>query len=167
MTPQRFPFALSVPGVALLSFALLSFAISPILATTAKAKPTCAIVGDSIAAGAGKYVSGCRVNAKIGIPSGAVIPRVDPSAEINVVSAGSNDPDNPNLLANLVQIRDRAKRVVWILPIDARARAAVQAVAEAHQDPVITFDPGGDRVHPRSEEALAKSIDAVVSAQGS
>jgi len=82
MTPQRFPFALSVPGFALLSLALLSFAISPILATTAKAKPTCAIVGDSIAAGAGKYVSGCRVNAKIGIPSGAVIPRVDPSAEI-------------------------------------------------------------------------------------
>jgi hypothetical protein len=162
MTPQRILFALSVPV-----FALLTFPIFVFLAPTANAKPTCAIVGDSIAAGAGKYVPGCTVNAKIGIPSTAVIARVDPSAEINVVSAGSNDPDNPKLLANLVQIRERAKRVVWILPIDARARAAVRAVAEAHHDPVVAFDPGGDRVHPRSEEALAKSIDAVVTAQGS
>jgi hypothetical protein len=156
MSPQRFAF-----------FCLaLTFLTIATLVNVAEGKPSCAIVGDSIAAGAGKYVAGCRVNAKIGIPSGAVIDRVDPAVEVNVVSAGSNDPDNPKLRANLEHIRDRAKRVVWILPIDARARAAVEAVAAEHRDPVVTFEPGGDRVHPRSEEALAKSIDAVVSAQG-
>ena len=39
----------------------------------------------------------CKLNAKIGIPSGAIIARVDPSADVNVISAGSNDPDNPAL----------------------------------------------------------------------
>jgi hypothetical protein len=128
-------------------------------------KPSCAIVGDSIAAGAAPYVSACKVNAKIGIPSGAVIDRVDSSVDLNVVSAGSNDPDNPQLRANLERIRSRAKRVIWILPIDTQARAAVQAVAAVHGDPVVAFAPAGDNVHPLSEVALARSIAAVIAAQ--
>jgi hypothetical protein len=131
----------------------------------ADSKPSCAIVGDSIAVAAGKYIPDCKVNAKIGIPSGAVIARVDPAAEINVVSAGSNDPDNPDLRANLEHIRARANRVVWILPIDARARAAVESVAAAHDDPIVSFSPGSDHVHPRSDSDLARSIDAVVNAR--
>jgi hypothetical protein len=161
MSPQRFHF----PRVVLVLLTIATL-VNAAQIKLAQAKPSCAIVGDSIAAGAGKYVAGCKVDAKIGIPSGAVIDRVDPAVEINVVSAGSNDPDNPKLRANLEHIRGRAKHVVWILPIDARARAAVEAVAAEHRDPVVGFEPGSDRVHPRSEEALAKSIDAVVSAQG-
>jgi uncharacterized protein with von Willebrand factor type A (vWA) domain len=149
-----------------LTFALLT------LATVAGAadldnEPSCAVVGDSIAVGAGKYMRACKVNAKIGISSSAVIDRVDSLADVNVVSAGSNDPDNPNLRANLERIRSRAKRMIWILPIDAQARAAVQAVAAVHGDPVVSFAPAGDHVHPLSEVALARSIAAVMGPQGS
>jgi len=107
----------------------------------------------------------CKVNAKIGISSSAVIGRVDPSADVNIVSAGSNDPANPNLRANLERIRSRASRVIWILPIETRARAEVQAVATAHGDPVVSFAPAGDHVHPRSEIGLARSIAAVMGAR--
>ena len=148
-----------------LTFALLT------LATVAGAadldnEPSCAVVGDSIAVGAGKYMRACKVNAKIGISSRAVIGRVDPSADVNVVSAGSNDPDNPNLRGNLERIRSRAKRAIWILPIESRARAAVQAVAAEHGDPVVSFAPAGDNVHPRSEVALARSIAAMIGGRG-
>ena len=129
-------------------------------------KPSCAVVGDSIAAGAGQYMPACKVNAKIGISSSAVIDRVDPSADVNVVSAGSNDPDNPQLRANLERIRARGKRMIWILPIDDGARAAVQAVAAEHGDPVVSFAPAGDHVHPRSEVALARSIAAIIDTRG-
>jgi len=137
------------------TFALLWFA------TAASAKPSCAIVGDSIAVGAGKYMRACRVNAKVGIPSNAVTSRVDSSVDVNIVSAGSNDPANPNLRANLESIRSRAHRVIWILPIDSRARAKVQAVATTHGDPVVSFAPAGDHVHPRSDVDLARSIAKV------
>ena len=88
------------------------------------------------------------------------------NSSVNVVSAGSNDPANPGLRKNLERIRARAKRVIWILPIDARARAAVETVAAAHGDPVVSFAPSGDHVHPRSEAALARSIAAVMRAPG-
>jgi hypothetical protein len=149
-------------GIAL---ALLTVPTLSTFPTPADAAPSCAVVGDSIAVGAGHFMRACKVNAKIGISSSAVIPRVDPSAAINVVSAGSNDPANPNLRANLERIRSRAKRVIWILPINARARAAVETVAAAHGDPVVSFAPAGDHVHPRSEATLARSIVNVMGGQ--
>jgi hypothetical protein len=132
--------------------------------TVANAKQSCAVIGDSIAVGAAKYMRACRVNAKIGIPSSAVIARVDPLVDVNVVSAGSNDPFNPHLQANLENIRSRALRVIWILPVETRARAEVRAVATAHGDPVISFAPAGDHVHPRSDIALTRSIAAAIDA---
>jgi hypothetical protein len=155
-TSSMLPLFLRLSGIA---FALLE------LATAASARPSCAVVGDSIAVGAGQYMRVCKTNAKIGILSSAVIARVDPFADVNVVSAGSNDPDNPNLRVNLESIRSRASRVIWILPIDARARAEVQAVATAHADPVVSFVPAGDHVHPLSEVDLARSIAAVMRAR--
>jgi uncharacterized protein with von Willebrand factor type A (vWA) domain len=145
-----------------LSGMMLPLLMVPTFANAAGTQPSCAVVGDSIAVGAGQYMRACKVNAKIGISSSAVIARVDPSAAVNVVSAGSNDPANPNLRANLERIRSRAKRVVWILPINGRARATVQNVAAAHGDPVVSFAPAGDHVHPRSEAALARSITAAM-----
>ena len=123
---------------------------------------SCALVGDSIALEAAQYLRGCKLNARIGIPSGAVIARVDPSAEINVVSAGSNDPAEPNLRANFERIRGRAKRTIWILPAIASARAAVRAVAARHGDPVVSFAPRGDGVHPASAAKLAQAIDNAI-----
>ena len=145
-----------------LSSLMLALLILPTAANAAAPMPSCAVVGDSIAVGAGHHMRACKVNAKIGISSRAVIARVDPSAAVNVVSAGSNDPDSPNLRANLERIRARAKRVIWILPINARARAAVQTVAAEHGDAVVGFAPAGDRVYPRSEAALARSIVTVM-----
>jgi hypothetical protein len=139
-----------------IAFALLGFAAA------ASAKPSCVVVGDSIAVGAGQYMRACKINAKSGIVSNAVIARVDPSAGVNVVSAGSNDPANPDLRANLESIRSRASRVIWILPINIRARAEVQAVATAHGDPVVSFASAGDHVHPRYDVDLARSIVAVM-----
>jgi hypothetical protein len=124
--------------------------------------PSCALVGDSIAVEAGQFLHGCRLNAKIGILSEAVIARVDPFAEVNVVSAGSNDPDNPALRANLERIRARARRTIWILPTIARARAAVQEVAARHGDDVVSFTPR-DGVHPASAATLAHAIDSLIS----
>src|ERR1700752_3043403 len=111
----------------ILALALWLAATAPSPAARERA-PTCALVGDSIAVEAAQYLRGCRLNAKIGIPSGAVVARVDPAAEINVVSAGRNDPDEPDLRANLERIRARAKRTIWILPAIASARAAVREV---------------------------------------
>lgn len=145
-----------------LALALLTSAPS---ANAVGSNPTCAVVGDSIAVGAGQFMRGCRVNAKIGISSRATIARVDPSADINVVSAGSNDYEDPNLRTNLERIRSRAKHTIWILPINPKARAAVRAVAAKHGDPVVSFEPAGDHVHPRSEAALARSIRAILAEQ--
>jgi hypothetical protein len=140
-TSSMLPLFLRLSGIA---FALLE------LATAASARPSCAVVGDSNAVGAGQYMRVCKTNAKIGILSSAVIARVDPFADVNV---------------NLESIRSRASRVIWILPIDARARAEVQAVATAHADPVVSFVPAGDHVHPLSEVDLARSIAAVMRAR--
>ena len=123
---------------------------------------SCAIVGDSIAVGAGQYLRSCKLNAKIGIPSRAVIERVDPSADINVVSAGSNDPDNPALRENLEHIRQRANRTIWILPAVPRAREIVRGVAARHGDAIVSFTPSSDQVHPKSENALASAIDDAI-----
>jgi hypothetical protein len=148
------------PTLSLLVSATAALLAMSEIAGATDTKPSCAIVGDSIAVGVGQYMRSCRVNAKIGISSSAVIDRVDRSADVNVVSAGSNDPDNPNLRANLERIRSHAKRTVWILPVPAQARAAVEAVAAAHGDAVVSFTPSADRLHPRSEAALARSIAA-------
>jgi hypothetical protein len=127
---------------------------------------SCAIVGDSIAVVAGKHLRSCKLNAKIGIPSGAVIARVDPSADVNVISAGSNDPDNPALRENLERIRERAHRAIWILPAVPNAREIVRAVAARHGDPILSFTPSRDQVHPQSENALARAIDATIARSG-
>jgi hypothetical protein len=153
--PSYFSMAPMLSRLSGVTFALFAFV------AVASAKASCAVVGDSIAVGAGQYLRTCRVNAKGGIPSSAVADRVDSSADVNVVSAGSNDPANPNLRAILERIRSRAHRVIWILPIDDRARTEVQAVATAHGDPVISFSPASDHVHPRSEVNLARSIARV------
>jgi hypothetical protein len=119
---------------------------------------TCAIIGDSIAIGLAALMPQCVVDAKVGIPSAAVIYRMH-SADIVVVSAGSNDPRNPRLVDNLKLIRATALgKVIWIAPIDRAAAKAVASVAAIHSDPVIHFEPGHDNVHPRSDVTLAAAV---------
>ncbi len=154
-----------VARVVVIAFALAALNIAANSAGSRRSV-TCAIVGDSIAVGAGQHLRACKVNAKIGISSRAIIARVDPSADINVVSAGSNDPDNPALRENLERIRRRANRAIWILPAIPSAREIVREVAARHGDPIVSFTPSGDQVHPKSEGALARAIDAVIARSG-
>lgn len=122
----------------------------------------CLIVGDSIAVGVAPRLPQCTVNAKIGIPSASVIGRTKDAA-ILIVSAGSNDPDNPRLADNLRAIRAKTHgKVIWILPINKRAAGIVREVANENKDEVIAFSSGYDRVHPSSYCTLAQSIKKVM-----
>ena len=122
----------------------------------------CLIAGDSIALALARDAPLCAVDAEVGIGSAAVAARVRP-VPLVVVSAGSNDPDNPRLVRNLLEIRIRAgvSPVVWVVPADRRAAAAVIAVARLAHDRTVAFVPGRDGVHPQCPRCLAAAIFAV------
>jgi hypothetical protein len=119
----------------------------------------CLIAGDSIALDLGRAAHRCAVDAKIGIGSAAIVKRVRP-APLVVVSAGSNDPDNPRLVRNLESMRARAGtgRVIWIVPAHPRAAGAVMTVAREHGDRVVPFVAARDHVHPRCPRCVADLI---------
>lgn len=137
------------------------------------------VAGDSIALGLGAQLNrGCRisarecvvhrgfwwVDARIGIPSAAVIRRVRDDDWV-VISAGSNDARNPRLLANLRTMRAIVHgRVIWIVPRNRRAAAIVTAVAREFGDQTIRFAAARDGVHPRSYVLLARQVQAIVRA---
>ena len=122
----------------------------------------CAIIGDSIAIDAGRHIPQCIHDAKIGIGSAAIIGRVH-DADLVVISAGSNDPHNPRLAANLRTIRAKITgHVLWILPIDRTAALAVREVAAIRGDLIVTFEPAGDRVHPKTYTGIDAAIRAAL-----
>jgi hypothetical protein len=122
----------------------------------------CVAVGDSIAVGIGQAAH-CSINAKVGASSSYIAQHTYSSDKgVAVISAGSNDPDNPKLMSNLhaVRAKIKARRVVWILPYNRKAAEAARAVAVQHGDAYI--DLRGfrtrDGVHPSSYSAVAKKI---------
>jgi hypothetical protein len=130
--------------------------------------PKCYIVGDSIALGTAtaeglpaKYKPDCEVDAKIGIPSSAIIERAH-DAQLVVISAGSNDPTNPELVKNLEAIRVVAtQNVLWIIPaVSPVAAAAVKKVAADHGDDTIAFTPGPDHTHPHTYLPIITRVNA-------
>lgn len=126
---------------------------------TAQTTASCLIVGDSIAVGTGEQLPGCVTDAKVGIPSAAIVLRVRPGFDWTIISSGSNDPDNPALQAHLEAARARATGgVMWILPRKLRAADLVRQVAARHGDPVVAFGPARDRIHPASYVLLARSV---------
>lgn len=143
-------------GCILIGTAAFFAAIYLFTTSQAGAAERCHVAGDSIAVGVSHYLP-CSHNAKGGIPSVAVIGRVK-AGTVNIISAGSNDALNPNLASNLLQIRQRANSVIWILPIHKRAAAIVRKVAAGGNDQVVTFIPSRDNVHPRSYRELAAAI---------
>lgn len=121
----------------------------------------CAIIGDSIALALAAHISGCVVDAKIGISSSAIIMRVQ-SADTVIVSAGSNDPYNKHLRGNCELIRKiavakGAKKIIWVLPANG-AGPVVMAVAVTYHDPMVSFVAGRDGVHPASEGILTADV---------
>ena|ERR1700692_1563092 len=121
----------------------------------------CAVVGDSIAEAVQSYFPECTHNTKIGISSAAVVSRTPSGKDVVIISAGSNDPKNPSLLAHLREIQKRAGHVIWILPINPTARKAVEQVAAENQEPTVGFTPAKDHVHPRNNRVVAVAIRKV------
>lgn len=122
---------------------------------------SCFIFGDCLALGLAAVMGGCASDAKVGIPSAAVIAKAPASYyDLVVVSTGSNDPTNPRLSHNLEAIRGKlhAGRVVWVRPVNAVAGAAVASVAARHGDGVAHVLPGRDHVHPRNYHVLAAAV---------
>ena len=82
----------------------------------------------------------CREYAVVGRSSGSIFahaPRV--IGGVAYLSAGSNDPYDVQLTANLEGIRAKlgAEKVVWIIPYNRHTAAKVLAVARAHGDGFI------------------------------
>lgn len=125
----------------------------------------CFIVGDSIALGTavgestgGPGVPQCELHARIGASS-AMIVGWSHDADLVVISAGSNDPDNVGLEGNLEAIRRPIKhRVLWIVPVAGRVANIVRSVALRHGDATVAFAPGRDGVHPHSYAPLVSAV---------
>ena len=137
-------------------------AVLPIV-TAPPASAACALIGDSIAEDLRAYFRECQSSVKLGIGTKAIAARVPAHADLIVVSTGSNDYLTPGLLARLQALRSRAgkARVVWIRPAPQSAAAAVETVAHAHGDAVVSFAVSRtdrERIHPQSNKALAADI---------
>jgi hypothetical protein len=135
----------------------------PAALTASAASATCAVIGDSIAQDLRGFFRECSSDVKIGIGTAAITSRVPSHADVIIVSAGSNDYLTPGLLNRLQALRARAgsARVVWIRPVPQTAAAAVETVAHAHGDAVVSFEASrSDRegIHPQSNKALAAQI---------
>ena len=118
----------------------------------------CVAVGDSIAVGTGQAL-GCEIRAHEGWSSSKIVNLANGvRSELCVISAGSNDPNNPKLLLNLKTIRGKIDcvKVIWILPVNVTAANIVKKAAG--RDRVIGFVPGKDHVHPKSYKNIAKTI---------
>jgi hypothetical protein len=122
----------------------------------------CVAVGDSIAVGVG-HAMHCTINAKVGASSSYIANHtIASSKDVAVISAGSNDPDNPKLSNNLKTIRSKLKtgRVIWILPYNRKAAAVVLSVAKLYGDSYIDLGEfkTKDSVHPQNYKAVVKKM---------
>lgn len=132
----------------------------------------CGVIGDCIAVGLGSVMRQCDTNGRVGRSAAAVArERLPGRYEYVVISAGSNNPDDPNLEAQLRQIREQARgdRVVWIVPTHprlGRAAALIRRVAAERADLLVPVsDPprrgtAPDGVHPRAYQSLASAVVA-------
>ena len=136
---------------------------------------TCLVLGDSIAVGTGQALRAegvvCRLEAAVGISTAGWRVRFAPwdiPADVVVISLGSNDGGRaayPDLWQTRKKVK--AKRVIWILPhCNARAAAAITAMAYEYGDYVMSFAPAKDGIHPHSYTPLAEHIKPIVQRYG-
>ena len=121
---------------------------------------SCLITGDSIAVGLSWFIKGCVVAAKVGAPSAYILEHTPMiSVDTAYISAGSNDPYNPDLAKNLIAIRTKidAKKFVFILPTNLQARDNLYIIAMKNGDGVVQFTAGKDGIHPKSYKDLANA----------
>ncbi len=130
--------------------------------------PACIVIGDSIAVGtAGALASEglrCEVHARVGASSGEMLRTFNNSAprERAVIALGSNDVGNPNLLRNLVALRQRvrAARVAWVTPYAPAAARISAAIARSFGDEIVhlTAIDSRDGIHPINYRLIARSL---------
>ena len=123
----------------------------------------CLVLGDSIAVGVGQNLPTCEVIAKVGLSSSQVLASVKKvSKDLVVVSVGSNDPRNPELLRNVRALRAKldAKYVIWLLPYDRSAAGVIEQVAGTYRDYLLDLRnySTNDGVHPKNYKELAKEL---------
>lgn len=132
--------------------------------------PACIVIGDSIAVGtAGALASEglrCEVHARVGASSAEMLRTFTDGAlrERAVIALGSNDAGNPNLLRNLVALRQRvrAARVTWVTPYAPAAARISAAIARSFGDEIVhlTAIDSRDGIHPVSYRSVALSLSS-------
>lgn len=116
----------------------------------------CVYIGDSIAVGLQKYEPSCGIYAKVGADTDFIVKKFSGTKVGGhaVISMGSNAPMNPRNYQNALKLRKSLDVgfVVWILPYDRKAAAAIRKVAEQFSDAIVDLSaigiPTKDRVHP-------------------
>lgn len=132
--------------------------------------PACIVIGDSIAVGtAGALASEglrCEVHARVGASSAEMLRTFTDGAprERAVIALGSNDAGNPNLLRNLVALRQRvrAARVAWVTPYSSTAARISAAIARSFGDEIVHLAAidSRDGIHPVSYRSVARSLSS-------
>lgn len=131
----------------------------------------CQYIGDSIAVGLQQLDRKCEVHAKIGASANFIVKNYSKygqnARDYVVISIGSNDPYNPNNLANARKLRRsiEAEAVVWILPYNPVAAGDIKLVAREFGDSYIELNhyPSRDHVHP-SYRPVAREIQETLNA---
>lgn len=117
----------------------------------------CLIIGDSIAVGTQQFRPDCAEYAKGGISTSRWLKKYgsnDLSAEVVIISLGTNDSDQYNTYAKLVEVREKikGKRVYWVAPNPEKRptkRQDIYRVADKFGDTVLTTDRWqADKIHP-------------------
>lgn len=114
----------------------------------------CAYIGDSIAVGLEQLDTNCALYARVGASSEFITRnyRNADAEDYVVISMGSNDPNNPQLLENAERLRREitARKVIWILPYNRVAAGDIAIVAREFRDSVVDLRPipSRDGLHP-------------------
>lgn len=130
--------------------------------------PSCLIIGDSIALGLASALAfmnsgDCDVRARVGASSRTVASLLEAREyEVAIISAGSNDTANRDLISDLQRLRQRmrARRVTWIYPRAVTPAWAVHDVASRFNDRTVSMQKliSRDGVHPANYQALIPLI---------
>ncbi len=140
----------------------LAILLAPLLIGAATPS-SCLVVGDSIAKGVASYMPACSVAARIGASS-ARIKEMTPKEKYGrvIISAGSNDPLNPKLGANLFAIRKNfaGSQVTWLAPRNSRAQQRVYETAVYFKDRVVYLSQfkSSDGIHPKNYAQVARKL---------
>ena len=130
---------------------------------------SCAILGDSLAAGVAAFRPDCLSDTKVGISTAAYLRAhtIAVEADTTLISLGANDStDDPGTADRLAGLRlqIKAPRVYWILPARPEAtRRIIRDIAQAFGDRLIETRgyTASDGLHlaPQTYRAIASVFD--------